>query len=291
MELVAILALVLLERARLDLLVRRWWARVVVSRLAAVPAGLTVAVPVPMALTGLELRRSALRLTTVLAAYVCWRIYWPSTSGRVGDTVNLLIGQPALFLGLVLCGVLAACSGRDRNEDLFGALPASPRSQVLGWAGTLAAVAALGYLIVVVGTLRRDGTFTGTLPGYWELAQTPAIILGGGLLGLMLARLLPGWLAAPVAVALAMTWVLTLSASRFDLQMLTVVVEWIEWREDDQISYLGGSFGWHNAYLFGLCGLGLIAALLREPGPRRALIVAGSAVFAGTVAAGALALP
>ena len=291
MEILAVVALVLLERARLDLLVRRWWARVVTSRVALVPAGSAAAVPVPVALSGLELRRSALRLSTVLVAYFCWRIYWPSTSGRVGDTVNMLIGQPFLFVGLVLCGVLAAISGRDRHEDLFGALPANPRSRVLGWTATLTAVAAVGYLLAVVGMLRRDGTFVGALPGYWDLAQTPAIVLGGGLLGLLFARLLPGWLAAPVAVVLAMAWVLTLSGSRFDLQMLTVVVEWIEWREDEVVSYLDGSLAWHNAYLFGLCGLGLIAALLREPGPRRGLVVAGSVVFAGTVVAGALALP
>ena len=301
MELAAILALVLLERARLDLPVRRWWARVVLSRVvasrvvasrvAAVPVGVRAAVPVPIALAGLELRRSAGRVTTVLVAYALWRIYGPSTSPRVGDTVNMLLGQVFLFVGLVLCAVLAATSGRDRHEDLFGALPASPRSRVLGWTCTLAVVATLAYLVVVAGMLRREGSFVGALPGYWDLAQTPAIVLGGGMLGLLFARLLPGWLAAPVAVALEMAWVLTLSGSRFDLQMLTVVVEWIQWREDEVVIYLQGSLGWHNAYLFGLCGLGLVAALLREPGPRRTLVVVGSVVLAGTVAAGALALP
>ena len=73
--------------------------------------------------------------------------------------------------------------------------------------------------------------------------------------------------------------------------MLAPVGEWVEYREDGQVLVEPGSFGWHNAYLLGLCGLGVVASLLREAGRRLALVTAGVGVLAGTVAAGLLALP
>ena len=127
----------------------------------------------------------------------------------------------------------------------------------------------------------------------WELAQGPLLLLGGGLLGLLAARFVMGWIAAPVCVVLSVMWTGTLMGSESYFRMLGPIVEWIEYNEDDAraIVVQPGSLGWHNAFLVGLCALGVLAALLREPGPRRGLVLSGVGVVAATAVAGALALP
>lgn len=288
MEILAIIGLVLVERARLDLHLRRWWARLPVHW-PTLPAR----VPVPVALAGFDARRTALRLTMVGLVYVLWRVYAGAGSSAYNE-VNVLVGRPFLFVGVVLIAALGVAGGRDRSNELIDAMPAGPRPRVLGWAVALGLAAVLSYAVVLAGRWQREGTpYDALLPDAWELAQVPAMILGGGLLGLLAARLVPAWLAAPGAVVLAVTWVGTLSSSpSLGLQMLAVLPDWVTYREDDDlIVFEAGSFGWHNAFLFGLCGLGLVAALLHEPGRRRGLLAAGAALLAGTVAAGALALP
>lgn len=286
MEVLAVIAIVLIERARFDLHLRRWWSRRGVPSLA-----LPVRVPVPVALAGLDARRGVMRVSSIGIAYVLYRSYWPSSSKNAYETVNLLIGQPFAFLGLALMAVLAVTAGRDRGEEILQALPSGARRRIGGYAllPTLAALAS--YVIVLVGLLRRDGLYFGRLPGVWDLAQVPALILGGGLLGVLAARLLPMWVAAPAAVISSVAWVVVLSRDEWNTQMLTVVIEWVQFRNDDRVYFEPGSFGWHNAFLFGLCALGLVAALLREPGRRRGLIATGAVLIAGTAAAGLLAMP
>lgn len=138
---------------------------------------------------------------------------------------------------------------------------------------------------------RDEPAYATLLPDLSELAQGPVVLLGGGLLGLLLARLMPGAVAAPVGVVLGIAWVAWLSREGTTTVMLAPMIEWIQYREDDLVVVEPGSLSWHNAYLLGLCGLGLVAALLREPGRRRGLVAAGAVLLAGTAAAGALALP
>lgn len=287
MEFLLVAFLALAERVRLDLRVRRAWAGLGVP----VPSG-AVRVPAPVALAGLDVRRAALRLATLLLAYALWRVYGPAAPKDEYGGLNVLVGQPFLFVGLALVALLGAFGGQDRGNELLEALPRGPRSRVLGTATALAVAAALSYAVVVVARLNRDGTsYDSLLPDGWQLLQVPALVLGGGMLGLLFARFVPGWLAAPLAVVAATTWVIVLSNDDWGTQMLTVLPEWVEWRQDGLVVLEPGSLAWHNGFLLGLCGLGLVAALLRESGRRAALVVAGAVVLAGTAFAGALALP
>lgn len=285
MELLLVLAVVLVERARLDLPLRRAWARLDAPR-----PSLAVAVPRPVALAGLQVRTTALRLSTLGLAYVLWRVYWPPSDDAY-SAVNVLMGQPFMFLGLAVLALVAVSGGRDRGDELMAALPGGGRVHVAGWACTLAVAAAAAYAVVLVGLARRAGTYPGLLPHAWDVAQVPALVLGGGLLGLLAARLLPGLVAAPVAVIAAVAWVVLLSKDSWGLQMVTVLVEWVPYREDGAVGLLPGSVAWHNAFLFGLCALGLVSALLVEAGRRRPLLVAGGLLVPATALAGALALP
>lgn len=285
MEVAALVALVLLERVRPDLLVRRAWAGLGVPR----PA-LPLRVPVPVALAGLDLRRLLLRVTAVLAAYVLWRTFAPVLDPDPYEGLNRLVGFIPAILGLGVLALVAATAGRDRGQELLDALPASGRSRVWGWAVLLGGAALAEYLLLAAVRFgREEPSYAALLPDAWQLTAGPLMLLGGGLLALVVARLVSAWIAAPVAVALGIAGVVALD--REGTTMLAFAVERVQYREDGLVVVEPGSFDWHNAYLLGLCGLGLVAALLREPGPRRGLLAAGAVALAGTVLSGALALP
>lgn len=287
MPILLVVAVILLERARLDLHVRRWWARLPLRR----PA-LAVAVPVPIALAGLDVRRWAVRVVVLPISFVLYAMFARPYRLDEYEGVNGLVGFYLALIGLGVLAIVAALAGRDREVELLAALPAGPRSRVLGWTALLTVLALAEYALLVLSRYGRDEpAYAILLPDLWELAQGPVVLLGGGLLGLLLARLMPGAVAAPVGVVLGIAWVAWLSRDGATTVMLAPMIEWIQYREDDLVVVEPGSLSWHNAYLLGLCGLGLVAALLREPGRRRGLVAAGAVLLAGTAAAGALALP
>jgi hypothetical protein len=281
---------VLLETARPDLRLRRWWA----SRAPALPFAFGTGlrrVPVPVAVAGLDARRLLLRPSALVAAYVVYRLLAHPLPAKPYDGVNHLVGFYVAFIGLFVLVLVASIGGRDRGVELVEATPADRRSSVLSWVVLLSCLAAVEYgLLALVRFARTEPSYGELLPDAWQLAQGPIMLLGGGLLGLLAARLLPAWVAGPLALILGVAWVGTFSAS-FGLTMLAPVIEWIEYHEDSRVVVEPGSLAWHNAYLLGLCGLGLVAALLTLPGRRRALLVAGSLLVVGTTVAGALALP
>jgi hypothetical protein len=287
MEIAVVLLMVLAERARFDLLLRRRWAALAPPR-----RGLAVRVPVPLALAGLDARRLLVRLSWVGIVALLVIAFDPSPGAGTYDGVNQLVGFYWAFTGLAVMAVVAATAGRDRGNELLEALPAGARSRIGSWALLLLGAATLEYLVLLVFRYYRDEpVYAALLPNAWELAQGPIMLLGGGLLGLLVARLVPGWVAVPVAVVGAVAWVGTFSASIDGATMLAPVVEWIQYHENDAVIVEPGSLAWHNAYLLGLCGLGLVAALLRERGTRRGLVLTGTAVLAATTATAVLALP
>ena len=287
MEIAAIVLLVLAERARFDLHVRRWWASLGLPR----PA-LPIRVPVPVALAGLDARRLLLRVSMLGVVLLVVRLLLAIFNPNPYDGVNGLVGFYWAFVGLTAMGIVAATSGRDRGQELLDALPTGGRSRVLSWSLLLAGAAGLEYVLLLAlryGPARPS--YAALLPDAWELAQGPILLLGGGLLGLLGARLVVGWIATPVCVVLGVMWVGVFSGDGLGITMLSPVVEWIQYREDSRIIVEPGSLGWHNAYLLGLCALGVTASLLREPGPRRGLVLSGVGIVAATAVAGALALP
>ena len=287
MEIVAVVALVLLERLRPDLYVRRAWAASGAPR-----AALPLRVPVPMALAGLDLRRLVLRVSAVLVAYVVWRTYAPGLGADPYEGLNHLVGYVPAVLGLAVSAVVASIAGRDRGQDVLDALPATARCRVWGWAVLLGGAALAEYaLLAALRYGRTEPPYSSLLPGPWQLAAGPLMLLGGGLLGLLAARSVSVWVAAPVAVVVGIAGVVLFSRDAAGTRMLSFAVEWIRYSGDGRVVVEPGSFAWHNAYLLGLCALGLIAALVREPGRRRGLLAAGFVALAGTALAGALALP
>lgn len=288
---ISVLALgVFFEKLRPDLHLRRWW-----SRRGWSPAlGGRLAVPAPVGLAGVDARRLLLRPSTLFAAYVLWRVGSAALSKTdVYNGVNSTVGFAWAFLGLLVLVVVASIAGRDRGNELVAATPKGERTPVTSWVVLLAVVAVLEYGVAAMHRYGHDApAYASFLPNGWELAQAPLMLLGGGLLGLLLARLLPGWVAAPLGVVACLVWIGVLSGAFTSTTMLTPVIEWVQYHEHSSVVTIEpGSFAWHNAFLLGLCGLGVVAALLTTPGRRRFLLVAGTAVGILAVVAGALALP
>jgi len=278
---------VLFEKARPDLWVRRHWARLGLRPLVG------VRLPVSVALAGVEARRLAVRASTLLVLWVLWKVLFPGFPTNAYDGVNQLVGFSLAFLGVGVMLLLASIGGRDRGVEIVQALPAGGRARVSSWLVLLGVLAVVEYAALLVHRYAADPpAYAALLPGAWDLVQGPAMLVGGGVLGLLAARRLPAWVAAPLCLFASVAWVGVLSNTFERTTMLTPVVEWVRYHDDPTVVVLEpGSFAWHNAYLLGLCALGVVLLLLLESSRRRALLGAAGLIAAGTAVAGALALP
>ena len=288
MEISALVLGILLEKVRPDLWLRR--------RLAGLPRVLGARrVPVPVALAGLDARRLALRPSTLLVLYVLQRVLFPALPATDAyEGVNRTVGFSLGLVGVFLLVVLASIAGRDRGVELVEATPARLRVRLQSWVVLLLVLAVLEYVVLALVRFgRAEPSYGEFLPNAWELAQGPIMLLGAGLLGVLLARLMPGWVAAPLGAVLVIAWVGVASGPFDRSTMLAPVIEWVQYHDDPRapMTIEPGSFGWHNAYLLGLCGLGVVALMLTVPGRRRGLLATGVVLTVGTVVAGVLAIP
>jgi hypothetical protein len=172
-----------------------------------------------------------------------------------------------------------------RVRDPFDGAPVDDRQRTLAVIlGLLRGPATVGLIgvpvLLVLGELttadtleRSDAVYQRTAPEYLQL---PAIVLGAGLLGIAVARWLP-WPGALPLVAVVL-WLGTISMTQMsetdEMHGRTWFALWPVWAD--------GAAGmlprqpldqemWHLTYLLGLGVLAGLAALLRTPGPRRAL--------------------
>ncbi|MEO7980480.1 MAG: hypothetical protein ABI807_06265 [Sporichthyaceae bacterium] len=184
---------------------------------------------------------------------------------------------------------LVATSGRRSGVDEWtGALPMPPLHRTVAMLLAAAAPAVIAA-VASLGWLALHGGDTG-LPLLWQhVASPPAAILGAGLLGVAVARLLP-WpglpLVAVVAVVTANAWV---SAH---WPYLGAYVDFVRSTGGDAIpAREPGSAGWHLGYLLALCALAAAGALL--PVARRPWLPFAAGALAGVVVlvAGSLQLP
>ena len=194
------------------------------------------------------------------------------------------------LMSLLAAGLVASLARRSRAEEVLESQPAGPGTRaaahclvVLLGPATLSLVLTGGVWLLERSQDQPFGTFTGA-----ELAQVPAVVLGGGLLGVVAARWLRwrgGLLVALVGTVVATGWVL--GQGRFGwLAPWTTAGSML-----DDADFVGGSAGWHAVYLALLCGLAAVVACLPDVRRRGRLVAIGSVIVAAAAVAGWAQLP
>jgi hypothetical protein len=203
----------------------------------------------------------------------------------VTGMVAFLAGPPAYF-----AANLVASSGRRSGVDEWSpSLPMPPAHRTAALLLACLAPAAVAAIINLAALLllNLDGLL---MPIAWQhVATVPVIVLGGALLGVAVARLLP-WTGVPLALMVGLVafnaWVPSVHSQ------LGLYVDFADWTNTDAIPDLVlGSPSWHLVYLVALCGLAASGAFLRDARRPWVPFASGATFGALVIAAGALQLP
>lgn len=207
---------------------------------------------------------------------------------------SMVTGAAVFFLGpfaFFAANLLASRDRRSRADEWLAALPAGRRNRTAG-----ALVACLGpaaFAAVVTVALVAAFTWAGRLPHtppILEIATVPLCVLGGGLLGVMVAR----WAPWPGAAALVMVALVAFHVRLSgDWLLLGAYVEFARWGDafGAWAGVIDGSRAWHAVYLAALCAMAAIGALLVDSRRKLPVFLLGVAVTALAVLAGWAQLP
>jgi hypothetical protein len=203
----------------------------------------------------------------------------------VTGLIVFLAGPPTYF-----AANLVASSGRRTGVDEW--TPSLPMPPAHRTAALLLACLAPAALAAVINTgtllaLNVDGLL---MPIAWQhVASVPVAVLGGAVLGVAIARLLP-WTGVPLVVIVGLVAFNVWLPS--DYAHLGFYVDFANWTDTSAIPAMNpGSPSWHLVYLVALCGLAASGALLRDA--RRPWVPFASGAAFGTlvIIAGTLQLP
>jgi hypothetical protein len=192
---------------------------------------------------------------------------------------------------LFAANLLASRDRRHGTEEWLSSLPAGRRDRtaaaLMACAGP-AVVSAVITLGLFVG-FAAAGMFV-RQPAPLELLAVPLGVLGGGLLGVMVAR----WARFPGAALLVMVGLVAFHIQLSgDRVLLGAYVEFARWgaTTEEWAGLIDGSRGWHVVYLAGLCAMAAIGALLVDVRRKLPVFLLGIAVTAVTALAGWAQLP
>jgi len=251
----------------------------------------------PWAVVPALARRHAVRMVRhpVLLLGVLWYalvVGYPHLPTTPYDQYSVVTGTVAFALGPLayFSANLVASAGRRSGADEWTPslpLPALHRTCALLLACLAPAALAAVLDLAVVVAIKADGGLI--FPVRWaHLASVPVTVLGGAVLGVAVARLLP-WLGMPLLVAVGLVmfnfWVS--SANPY----LGFYVDFAVWTRNDVIpAMVPGSPGWHLVYLVALVLLAGCGALLRDARRWWAPLMAGVVVGSVVLVAGAAQL-
>lgn len=205
-----------------------------------------------------------------------------------------LTSAGVFFLGpftFFAANLLASRDRRHGAEEWLSALPA-PRwdrtaAVLLAVAGPVAVSAAFTAAMYVgfatAGLLMRQ-------PHPLELLSVLLGVLGGGLLGVMVARWAP-WPGAAALVMVALVAVHVSLPERF--MLLGAYVDYARWGKtfDEWAGVIDGSRTWHVTYLAALCCMAAAGALVRDTQRRLPVLAVGGAATGLAILAGWAQLP
>lgn len=258
-----------------------------------------------MAATARLAIQETIRLTTHplvlvgIAASLLWSSsYLTNAPDNPFNVYDGLTQLPCLLLGPLTVIAANMVTSRDRRAGTTEVLLTAPisgrrRTCALLLAPAGPTVITVVLVVVQVAVFRGVNIEPSRWPTSAELAIQRVSVLGGGLLGIMLAR----WTSFP---GTAMITLLALFAVYHAFSFLdpNTWLSYAPYRDlrvagpnATNISYFVGSMGWHLTYVLLLGAIAAIGALLGTPGPKRGLLVMGACAVAGAVFAGWLQLP
>lgn len=185
------------------------------------------------------------------------------------DAFEVVSTGPTFFYGVFTyfaANLVASRDRRARSGELLVATPAAPTARVAGLCvGALVPTAVCVAFVAVVHALNIARGLYVVVPDVWHLAQGPLTVLGGALLGIMVAR----WTSVPGVALLVMIAMVLYNAwlSEHDalVQPLGTYVSWALWAAHPHWAGMQpGSPAWHVAYLATLCAMAACGSFLRE---------------------------
>ncbi len=226
--------------------------------------------------TALALARREARLLVAHPAFVIGALVLPALALLMvsrfeadgyepiaGDTTPQLMCVLAAWGAIVAADLATLRSRRYRTDELFASLPSTPATRTGGH--LLAGIAGLPVGVVVLGVTVVGGRFVGYTgwPLWLDVAIGPLLVVGGGVVGVLVARWLP-WSGLAYAAVVA-----------------TMVLQANIWHQDDigrwlhfsrhtaysaplYLDDLAGRLGWHVVYVVGLIALGVLLTLVRD---------------------------
>lgn len=205
-----------------------------------------------------------------------------------------LIG-PGSYYGVFVYFAAWSVASRDRRAhsgELLAAAPATGSSRVAGLClAALAPATVCLLLVLATHAVQSARDLYVVAPGPGHLAQPVATVLGGALLGVMVARLtrVPGAaLLVMIAMVAADVWLSSLENGA----LLGTFMTWTVYAPGPEWTSLHpGSPGWHSAYLLALCAMAATGAFLREAADRRRVLLVGAGCTVLAVLTGLAQLP
>lgn len=203
-------------------------------------------------------------------------------------------------MAVFLCGplaffaanLIASSERRSGVDEWTGALPmpAAHRTLALLAACLAPAAVALGLslgVLAIVGTAPLDA-----MPLVWQhVASVPVAVLGAGLLGVAVARLLP-WPGMAMLVMVALVALHFWVNERWTKPYLGFYVDFALWTSGDSIPAMApGDPSWHLIYLAAMTALAGCGALLRDVRRPWVPVLAGGTCAVLALVAGLLQLP
>ena len=254
------------------------------------------ALPVPLVLGLQEGRRIAGHPIALLGAALTVTGVLVVGDDGPRDAFDVLSTGPTFFYGVFVFFAAHLVASRDRrahSSELLAATPAPVTDRVAALClGAVVPAALAGLFVAAAHAMQTARDLYVVAPGAWHLAQGPLTVLGGALLGVMVARLtsLPG-AALLVMVAMVAADVALSNESR-SLHPLSTYVTWAQWGDGSEwVGLIPGSPFWHAVYLACLCAMAATGAFLREARERIRVLCAGGACTAAAIVSGLLSLP